>query len=127
MPVITVHVHVACGHWQSTLYVVPSLHISLWENSQGGGPPSVGPPLLLPPPIPTQEMGAGESMKGVASMGSPPELLEDTPPEPPPDEPPELLLDPGPPSPPSPPVFPPHAKPSAGTHKRPASPTAKLR
>lgn len=89
-------------------------------------------------------MGAGESTTGVASTGSPPELLPEvlddtTPellpelppepppellPEPPPEEPPELLLDPGPPSFPSPPVLPPHANASAGTHTK---SSAKLR
>ncbi len=77
------------------------------------------PPLLPPMPLLMHTMGAGESIVGVASSGSPPELL--------PDElletPPELLLDPGPPSAP-PDVLPPHEKTRAGVTRR---TSAKLR
>jgi hypothetical protein len=119
--------------------VVPSLHVSLSDVSHGGGPPSVGPPLLPPMPLPVHTTVAGESRTGVASTGSPPEVLDETAPEllpekpellpemlPEllPDVPPELLLEPGPPSLPPPPVLPPHAKASAGTQTK---SSAKLR
>jgi hypothetical protein len=111
----------ACGHWQSTWYVLPSLHVSLADAPQGGGPPSVSPPLLPPMPLLVHTMGAGESIVGAASTGSPPELLPLALPEPLPEElpvtPPELLLDPGPPS-TLPDVLPPHAKASAGATSR---------
>lgn len=123
---VCVHVHVACGQLQSTLYTLPSLQLSLAVTSHGGTPPSGSPPLLPPPPMLMQTMGAGESRTGVASTGSPPELLDDWTPEllpdiPPellPDMPPELLPDPGPPSVPWPPVLPPHAKTTAGAQRR---------
>ena len=44
---VAVHVHVACGHWQSTLYVVPSVHVSLSLMSHEPGPPLPPAPLLL--------------------------------------------------------------------------------
>jgi hypothetical protein len=64
-------------------------------------------------------MSAGESIVGVASTGSPPELL----PEELPETPPELLLEPGPPSAP-PDVLPPHEKAREGATSR---TSAKLR
>jgi hypothetical protein len=54
---------------------LPSLHISLTLVSHGGGPPSVGPPLLPLPPALTQVIGT--SMKD-ASTGP----LPEPPPEP---------------------------------------------
>jgi hypothetical protein len=124
-------VQAADGHWQSTSYVLPSLHDSLADVSQGGGPPSGSTPPLLPPtPLLMQTLGAGASIVSVASTGSSPELLplvvpellplvlpEGLPEELPVRGPPELLLDPGPPSAP-PVVCPPHAKTSAGTASR---------
>jgi hypothetical protein len=103
--------------------VLPSLHVSLADVSQGGGPPSISPPPLLPPPpLSMHTTGAG-----VASTGSPPELLPLVLPETLPEElletPPELLLDPGPPS-ALPDVLPPHAKASTGATRR---TSAKLR
>ena len=61
------------------------------------------------------------SLNGVASTGSPPELLDELPPELLPDEPPELLLDPGPPSLPATSVLLPQAKTKTGAATRPAT------